>query len=143
MLHFFLISSLFVHALVSTANSYDLGGATIYTGCRGGGKTIALTYDDGPSVENTPKLLDVLAKNRVKATFFVLGAQLANGAGEERKILARAFRDGHVIGSHTFSHSDLTTLDKNAIKQEMISTDALIKQSTGQSSVTFMRPPFG
>jgi peptidoglycan-N-acetylglucosamine deacetylase len=65
------------------------------------GKKIAyLTFDDGPSSSNTPKILDILKKNNIKATFFVIG----NLAEENKALIVREHADGNAIGNHTYSH---------------------------------------
>lgn len=72
------------------------------------GKTypVALTFDDGPSVNNTPKVLDVLKKNKIQATFFVSASRLdaPRDALESYQLMNRMRREGHVIGSHTYNH---------------------------------------
>src|SRR5450631_3070139 len=74
-------------------------GRTIASGMRGS-KQIALTFDDGPNDPHTLKLLDVLAKHNVRATFFMIGRFV-----QERPDIARAVAQaGHVIGNHTFTH---------------------------------------
>src|ERR1700677_2035567 len=73
-------------------------GRTLTGGIRGS-KQIALTYDDGPNDPHTLKLLDVLAKHNVRATFFMIGRYVQRSSD-----LARAFAQaGHVIGKHTFT----------------------------------------
>jgi cellulose synthase/poly-beta-1,6-N-acetylglucosamine synthase-like glycosyltransferase/peptidoglycan/xylan/chitin deacetylase (PgdA/CDA1 family) len=68
-------------------------------------KTIALTFDDGPDPEWTPKILDVLAKHGAHAAFFVMGGRVAENPGLTRRIV----REGHEIGNHTYTHVDMTT----------------------------------
>src|SRR5439155_27076158 len=67
------------------------------------GPYIAMTFDDGPSATLTPKLLDLLAAHHIKATFFVIGENVA----EHPEIVARAAREGHEIGNHSWSHPNL------------------------------------
>src|SRR5215211_6897885 len=68
-------------------------------------KTIALTFDDGPDPEWTPKILDVLAKHGAHGSFFVIGARVAENPGLTRRIL----REGNEIGNHTYTHVDMST----------------------------------
>lgn len=97
----------------------------------------ALTFDDGPSI-STPNLLDILAKNNIKATFFVVGQNIA---GNE-SILKRAFDEGHEIGIHTWSHPHLNSLSRKKIIEEVESTRAAINAVIGQNP-KFFRAPFG
>ncbi len=69
-------------------------------------RTIALTFDDGPDPVWTPKVLEVLARNHVHATFFVVGTKVADNPEILRQIVA----DGHEVGVHTFTHADLGLL---------------------------------
>ncbi len=64
------------------------------------GPYIAMTFDDGPSAKLTPKLLDLLAAHHIKATFFLIGENVA----EHPEIVAREVREGHEIGNHSWSH---------------------------------------
>lgn len=76
-------------------------------------KTICLTFDDGPTDSTTPKILDILRKENIPATFFVIGRQISS----RKEILQRTFDDGHAIGIHTYSHE---------YKQIYASTSALL-----------------
>src|SRR6202790_5725288 len=83
----------------SMAPSGQWYGKTFAAGIPGS-KQIALTYDDGPNDPHTLKLLDVLAKHSVRATFFMIGRYV-----QQRPDIARAVAQaGHVIGNHTFTH---------------------------------------
>ncbi|MGT2950512.1 hypothetical protein BU202_03920 [Streptococcus cuniculi] len=101
-------------------------------------KRIALTFDDGPSAVTTPQVLDILKKYNVKATFFVLGQNIA---GNE-EILKRIVAEGHEVASHTWDHANLVTLSGDQVKQEMDRTQEAIQKVTGQAP-TMMRPPYG
>ena len=102
------------------------------------GPYIALTFDDGPDKKLTPQLLDLLAKHHIKATFFVLG-QLVT---ENPEIVARAAREGHEIGNHSWSHPNLLKMSDEAVRKQLRQTDDAIKQATGKRP-TLMRPPYG
>lgn len=101
-------------------------------------KYVALTFDDGPSPKTTPELLDILRKNNVKATFFVLGKLVATYP----EIVKREYDEGHEIASHTWSHPNLKTLSKDAILREINNTDEKIKEVIWKAP-TLLRPPYG
>ena len=102
------------------------------------GPYIALTFDDGPSATLTPKLLDLLAAHRMKATFFVVG----QCAAEYPDILRRASREGHEIANHSWSHPNLGKMSDEAVRREVQKTDDAIFAAIGKRS-TLLRPPYG
>lgn len=114
--------------------SMHAGGAPIALS----GKVVALTFDDGPSPANTPQILDILAKYKAKATFYVIGGSIP---GNEA-ILKRALAEGHEIGNHTWTHPDLQTLPIEVVQQEIKDSNKLIESSLGIKPKTF-RPPYG
>lgn len=101
---------------------------------------VALTFDDGPSSEYTPLLLDGLRERNVKASFFVIGSNIEKEGGEE--IIRRIYEEGHLIGNHTWHHVDLSDLSTEDAWQELEMTDSLIKAITGEETA-LVRPPFG
>lgn len=102
------------------------------------GPYVALTFDDGPSPANTPKILDILREHGAHATFFVAGENAVNN----KKILARAAAEGHEIASHTYSHIKLTSSSNEKIDREMTRTGAIIEEAIGRQP-SLMRPPYG
>lgn len=105
---------------------------------------IALTFDDGVS-KVTKDVLDILRRENVKATFFILGNTLDSPVlGEKfaKKILNQMIEDGHVIASHSYSHPDMNTYWPEGIYHEMNRADGLFIKHIGLSP-RFMRPPFG
>jgi peptidoglycan/xylan/chitin deacetylase (PgdA/CDA1 family) len=109
-----------------------------FTGLGAGSKKLALTYDDGPNDPHTPRLLEVLAKHGVKATFFMIGAH-----ARQRPDVARAVASaGHVVGNHTFSHPMLTLRGAAEVRQELMDCRAALVDAVGEHSNLF-RPPFG
>ena len=102
------------------------------------GPYIAMTFDDGPSAALTPKLLDLLAAHHIKATFFVIGENVA----EHPEIVARAAREGHEIASHSWSHPNFAKMSQESVRSQLQRTDDAIKSATGKSP-TLMRPPYG
>jgi peptidoglycan/xylan/chitin deacetylase (PgdA/CDA1 family) len=103
-----------------------------------GSNLVAITFDDGPHPEQTPRLLDSLGERGVRATFYVIGMN----AREHPDIVRRAFDEGHEIGSHTWSHRFLTTQTTRSIIEELRSTDEAIEEITSTRPVT-LRPPYG
>ncbi|KAF9282276.1 hypothetical protein BGZ68_006087 [Mortierella alpina] len=101
---------------------------------------VAITFDDGPFLY-TNQLLDILKAKKVKATFFLNGDN--NGHIKDYEaVVKRAYKEKHQIASHTWSHTDLTTLDEKGILDEMNKLDDAIKGMIGVRPI-YMRPPFG
>lgn len=101
-------------------------------------KTVALTFDDGPHPEFTLKLLEILDKNKVKATFFVVGKQVK----KYPEFLREIKKHGHEIGNHTFNHPLLTTLDRSGVINELEMNKSEIKKAADADTL-FFRPPSG
>ncbi len=102
------------------------------------GPFVAMTFDDGPSAKLTPKLLDLLAARHMKATFFVVGENVA----DHPEILQRAVREGHEIANHTWSHPNLGKMGDDGVRRELQKTDDAIRNAIGIRP-TLMRPPYG
>jgi peptidoglycan/xylan/chitin deacetylase (PgdA/CDA1 family) len=98
-------------------------------------KVVYLTFDDGPNAVNSPRLLKVLAKEQIPATFFVVGQYLA----AEPHYASRLVLAGHAVGNHTWSHADLTHLPVAQIAHQLRSTQNLMGPVGGRC----MRPPYG
>lgn len=101
-------------------------------------KYVALTFDDGPNDTSTIELLEKLKKENVKATFFVLGQMVDRNPEVAKQIV----REGHEIGSHSYTHPDLTQLNSSEIKEEVLKTDKAVFHATGVLPKNF-RPPYG
>ncbi len=99
---------------------------------------LALTFDDGPHPVYTPQLLDGLKKRGIKASFFLMGKNIA---GNET-IVQRMYDDGHLIGNHTFDHVRLSKLDDTEACSQITKTSNAIYEITGQYP-TYVRPPYG
>jgi len=99
---------------------------------------VRLTFDDGPHRTATPNILNTLADRGVKATFFVTGEMTA----AQPDIVRRASEEGHRIGNHSWSHPELTTLDRAQVKSQLRRTNEVIEQTTGNSPSEW-RPPYG
>ena len=94
--------------------------------------------DDGPHPSYTEQLLDGLKERGVHATFFVTGEH----AELHPDIIKRMQEEGHLIGNHTYSHIQLRKGNREAFKEELIKTNEIIKEITGEE-VEFVRPPYG
>jgi peptidoglycan-N-acetylglucosamine deacetylase len=99
---------------------------------------IAMTFDDGPSAENTPRLLEMLKQRNIKATFFLIGQNVASNPEIVRRILA----DGHEIGNHSWTHPQLSKLSDDRVTAEITKTQDAIKDASGLTP-TILRPPYG
>jgi peptidoglycan/xylan/chitin deacetylase (PgdA/CDA1 family) len=99
---------------------------------------VAMTFDDGPHVNLTPQLLDILAARQIRATFFVIGSRVVHHPVIMRRIAA----EGHEIGNHTWSHPSLSGLRDASILSELDRTTQAIFDAVGRPPVT-MRPPYG
>jgi peptidoglycan/xylan/chitin deacetylase (PgdA/CDA1 family) len=100
-------------------------------------KVIALTFDDGPWPNTTAKVLDILKKNRIKSTFFVVGQNVKNYPDLTKQIVA----DGHIIANHTWHHW-YHQMNAQAAAYEVANTGDIIYQTTGVRTSLF-RPPGG
>lgn len=107
------------------------------TGYRPG--LIALTFDDGPDEHWTPRILDILKAKHVPATFFVVG----ENALTERGLLQREVQEGHEVGSHTYTHPNLATVDRTRTLFELNATQRLFQAFTGRTLKLFRAPFFG
>ena len=106
-----------------------------------GRRLVAITFDDGPDPIYTPQYLDILARHEAKATFFDLGSQI--DAGTDYVALAkRCVQEGHQVASHTYSHSDLLTLDDAARADEITRSLEAVSNACG-TPTDVIRPPYG
>jgi peptidoglycan-N-acetylglucosamine deacetylase len=109
-----------------------------FTGLRRPSKQLALTYDDGPNDPHTLRLLEVLAKHNVRATFFLIGRYV-----QQRPDIARELvKAGHVIGNHTFTHPLLTFKSAAELRVQLSGCERALTDAVGEHSNLF-RPPFG
>jgi peptidoglycan/xylan/chitin deacetylase (PgdA/CDA1 family) len=99
---------------------------------------IALTYDDGPNDPYTPRLLELLARHSVHATFFLIGRYVQ----QRPEIVREIVQAGHVVGNHTFTHPLLTFKSETEINQQLSECRAALQDAIGEPSNLF-RPPFG
>ncbi|MCM1126952.1 MAG: polysaccharide deacetylase family protein [Lachnospiraceae bacterium] len=104
----------------------------------GDSKKIALTFDDGPHPYYTRQLLKGLKEREVKATFFITGKNVETYPD----IVKEIHEEGHLIGNHTYNHTQLTSQNEEKFKEEIIKTNEVIKEVTGEDTI-YIRPPYG
>jgi len=109
-----------------------------FIGLEPGSRTLALTYDDGPNDPHTLRLIEVLARHDVKATFFVLGRFVA----QKPEIVRALAAAGHVIGNHSWDHPRLIFASNAELRRQVEQTQDAIFEACGVTPTLF-RPPFG
>ncbi|MGG4447953.1 delta-lactam-biosynthetic de-N-acetylase [Brevibacillus sp. HB1.2] len=102
-------------------------------------KELYLTFDNGYENGFTPKILDTLVAKKVPAIFFVTG----HFVKEQPELLKRMAQEGHLIGNHSWSHPDMTTVSNQKIKDELTKVRDAVQQVTGQANMRYLRPPRG
>ena len=103
-------------------------------------KTIYLTFDAGFENGNTAKILDALKKHNVKATFFLVGNYIKTSPD----LVKRMVEEGHIVGNHTYSHPDMSSISsKEAFQKEINSLEKLYESTTGKKMTKYYRPPQG
>ncbi len=108
-------------------------------------RCLAFTFDDGPEILTTPRLLDMLDAHRVRATFFVVGHRIDGDAPHhraQRALLREIVRRGHLLGNHTYHHVVLGNLRPSQIAFEIDRTGDLVERATGRRP-ELLRAPFG
>jgi cellulose synthase/poly-beta-1,6-N-acetylglucosamine synthase-like glycosyltransferase/peptidoglycan/xylan/chitin deacetylase (PgdA/CDA1 family)/spore germination protein YaaH len=100
-------------------------------------KKLALSFDDGPDPEWTPKILDILKKYNVKGTFFLIGEEAEANVG----VMQRIYREGHEIGNHTFTHPDISEISNGQVDLQLTLTERLFGSKLGVQPLYF-RPPY-
>lgn len=100
------------------------------------GHKIILTFDDGPDETFTPQILNILEKEKIPATFFIVGIN----AERNIPILQRIYKSGYEIGNHTFTHGNIANMSLERAELEMKTTRALIECITGHSTILFRAP---
>src|SRR5262249_54954388 len=120
-----------------TWGSYLFGPWSIWRG-RKSERLAALTFDDGPDAEHTPRVLDILRRERVTATFFLIGRRAAAAPDVARRIVG----EGHELGNHTWSHRSLWLLGPRDTEREIVQGHEAIDRAAG-SAPRFFRAPWG
>lgn len=101
-------------------------------------KKVALTFDDGPDSVYTPQILDILGKEKIKATFFLIGER----AKLFPDVVKRMAKEGHIIGNHSMTHPNIVKLDEKQTAKEIKDCEAVIKSLAGYRPALF-RSPYG
>jgi peptidoglycan/xylan/chitin deacetylase (PgdA/CDA1 family) len=105
----------------------------------GAARTVALTFDDGPNPPDTLDLLDLLAREQVRAVFCLVGAQVM----AHPEVAHRIVREGHVLANHSFRHDDLEEWAPEAVRADLERTLAAIHDAAPDVGVPFFRAPYG
>src|SRR5262249_17736627 len=107
--------------------------------------TVVLSFDDGPDDVTTPRVLDILKANNVKATFFVNTMNFTNVSTDTtaQALIQRIVNEGHEIGNHTVHHSNLGTLSATDIENEITGVENTVRPLIGSRRLTLLRAPFG
>ncbi len=100
-------------------------------------KQLALSFDDGPDPDWTPRILDVLKERDVKATFFMIGQEAQDNVG----LVQRVYREGHEIGNHTFTHPDISAISPRQLELQLNVTE-LLYESKLHVKPLYFRPPY-
>ena len=99
---------------------------------------LCLTFDDGPNTSQTLKVLDILDKYKIKATFFMVGENIEY----QKDIVKKVSNKGHEIGNHFYSHENINKVSKEEIRSSIVKTNELIYNITGKMPKV-IRPPYG
>jgi peptidoglycan-N-acetylglucosamine deacetylase len=131
------IAAAFTAGWASMWPTNQLYGRT-FTGLARGSRQIAFTFDDGPNDPYTLRLLDVLARHQVHATFFMIGAQVAKRPDIARAVVAA----GHEIGNHTQTHPNLIFCSPVEVRRQIGDCSRATEDAIGRA-VPYFRPPYG
>ena len=102
-------------------------------------KVLYLTFDNGYENGFTSTILDILKEKQVPATFFVTGHYVT----KQQELMQRMVQEGHIIGNHSWSHPDMTTMSIDKIKEELQRIKSEVTKVTGQQQMNYLRPPRG
>lgn len=138
-LGFFLTPALCVYFVFVFAGTWTWG-LPILTRLPNGENAVALTFDDGPSGETTPLILDILRSENTPATFFVLGEAVDRRPDLLRRIVA----EGHAVGIHAYTHQPFVLKNTRTILEEVRRTEAAIRRACPEAKISpWVRPPHG
>ncbi|HXZ78915.1 MAG TPA: polysaccharide deacetylase family protein [Terriglobales bacterium] len=110
-----------------------------FIGLKPGNRQLALTFDDGPNDPYTHRILEVLARHSVRATFFVIGRFV-----KQRPQIAREIRRaGHIVGNHTYSHPNLIFQSQSKLRRQIRDCERAYEDAVGEKLAPLFRPPYG
>lgn len=119
-------------------SNFSKGSGVTFSRVMVSGNYIAITFDDGPHPQNTPRLLDMLRARNIKATFYVIGRSV----DLYPQVVRRAVAEGHEIGNHTHTHRLLSKLGDDEVRGELTRCRDAVARAAGVQMRT-MRPPYG
>lgn len=134
---FLFILGFYIFWQVSKSRTFQLMGE-IVPRVETSQKVVALTFDDGPTVEGTAEVLSILKQENIKATFFLIGAEIEKNPEQVKQIIAV----GHEIGNHSYTHERMVFKTPSFIQHEIDATDRLIREA-GYTGEIHFRSPFG
>ena len=123
---------------MAMGSNFSKGAGVTFTRVMVSGNYVAITFDDGPHPQNTPRLLDMLRARNIKATFYVIGRSV----DVHPQIVRRTVAEGHEIGNHTHTHRLLSKLSDSEVRTELSRCRDAIGRAAGVQPRT-MRPPYG
>lgn len=123
---------------LSLSSDFSKDSGITFTRVLVSGNYIAMTFDDGPHPQNTPRLLDMLRARNIKATFYVIGRSV----DLYPQIVRRTVAEGHEIGNHTHTHRLLSKLSDDEVRSELSRCRDAVANAAGIQPRT-MRPPYG
>ncbi len=100
---------------------------------------VSLTFDDGPHPEHSPRLLDIFAREGIKVSFFVVGADVERHPELVRRMLA----EGHEVANHSYDHYKVRKMDDAAYLADLLRCQQVLDEVTGQQMPLVVRPPYG
>jgi peptidoglycan/xylan/chitin deacetylase (PgdA/CDA1 family) len=121
------------------ADRHNPPTAVIVDSTQQGGRTVAYTFDDGPDPQNTPQLLKFLRRNHIRAVFCLWGEHARQYPDLVRRIAA----EGHILCNHSLNHDDLSTFTPEAIRADLLATNAIIREAVPWARIPYFRAPFG
>lgn len=119
-------------------SNFSQGAGVTFSRVLVSGNYIAMTFDDGPHPQNTPRLLDILRARNVKATFYVIGRSV----DLYPQVVRRTVAEGHEVGNHTHTHRLLSKLGDSDVRSELVRCRDAVRRAAGVDMRT-MRPPYG